>query len=122
MLKLLKQENPQILTIVLTKASDSELVIDLINEAQIFRFLNKPVNVRAAQEPPACRAAALPHLPTGAPADAGAESRGSRESPVLGFRDEYPQKPPIPARLIPVGNVGASRLRKLPLVMPRKIR
>ncbi|MEO7725949.1 MAG: protein kinase [Burkholderiales bacterium] len=46
MLKLLKQENPQILTIVATSASDSELVIELINEAQIFRFLNRPVNVR----------------------------------------------------------------------------
>ena len=46
MLKLLKQENPQILTIVVTTASDSELVIELINQAQIFRFLNKPVNVR----------------------------------------------------------------------------
>ena len=46
MLKLLKQEYPQILSIVITTASDSELVIELINEAQIFRFLNKPVNVR----------------------------------------------------------------------------
>jgi serine/threonine-protein kinase len=46
MLKLLKQENPQILTIVATSASDSELVIELINEAQIFRFLNRPVNVK----------------------------------------------------------------------------
>jgi response regulator RpfG family c-di-GMP phosphodiesterase/predicted Ser/Thr protein kinase len=46
MLKLLKQENPQILTIVTTTASDSELVIELINQAQIFRFLNKPINVR----------------------------------------------------------------------------
>ena len=46
MLKLLKQENPQILTIVATHASDSELVIELINQAQIFRFLNKPVNVK----------------------------------------------------------------------------
>lgn len=45
MLKLLKQENPQILTIVVTASSDSELVIDLINQAQIFRFLNKPVDV-----------------------------------------------------------------------------
>ncbi len=42
--KLLKQEHPEILSIVLTEASDSELVIDLINQAQIFRFLNKPVN------------------------------------------------------------------------------
>jgi serine/threonine-protein kinase len=46
MLKLLKQENPQILSIVVTGASDSELVIELINQAQIFRFLNKPVNVK----------------------------------------------------------------------------
>jgi len=45
MIKLLKQENPQILTIVLTAASDSDLVIELINQAQIFRFLNKPVKV-----------------------------------------------------------------------------
>jgi len=45
MLKLLKQENPQILTVVATSASDSEMVIELINEAQVFRFLNKPINV-----------------------------------------------------------------------------
>ena len=50
MLKLLKQEYPQILTIVLTSASDSELVIHLINEAQIFRFLNKPVNVKLLKQ------------------------------------------------------------------------
>jgi serine/threonine-protein kinase len=50
MLKLLKLENPQILTIVLTAASDSELVIHLINEAQIFRFLNKPVNVKLLKQ------------------------------------------------------------------------
>jgi serine/threonine-protein kinase len=42
--KLLKQERPEILAIVLTDASDSELVIELINQAQIFRFINKPVN------------------------------------------------------------------------------
>ena len=42
--KLLKQERPEILVIVLTEASDSELVIELINQAQIFRFINKPVN------------------------------------------------------------------------------
>jgi len=46
MLKLLKQENPRTLAIVITTASDSELVIELINQAQIFRFLNKPVNVK----------------------------------------------------------------------------
>jgi serine/threonine protein kinase/response regulator RpfG family c-di-GMP phosphodiesterase len=46
MIKLLKQDYPQILTIVLTAASDSDLVIELINQAQIFRFLNKPVKVK----------------------------------------------------------------------------
>ena len=46
MIKLLKQENPQILTIVLTAASDSDLMIELINKAQIFRFLNKPVKIK----------------------------------------------------------------------------
>ncbi|MHB8668863.1 MAG: protein kinase domain-containing protein [Burkholderiales bacterium] len=50
MLKLLKLVNPQILTIVLTNASDAELVIHLINEAQIFRFLNKPVNVKLLKQ------------------------------------------------------------------------
>jgi len=40
--KLLKQAHPEILVIVLAEASDSELVIELINQAQIFRFVNKP--------------------------------------------------------------------------------
>ena len=44
LLKTLKQEKPEILSIVVTSASDSELMIELINQAQIFRFLNKPVN------------------------------------------------------------------------------
>jgi eukaryotic-like serine/threonine-protein kinase len=46
MLKVVKQINPQLLAIVATEASDAELVIELINQAQIFRFLNKPVNVK----------------------------------------------------------------------------
>lgn len=45
MLKLLKQEHPQILSIIATKAKDAELVIDLINQAQVFRILHKPFNV-----------------------------------------------------------------------------
>ena len=44
--KLLKSQHPEILSILVTESSDSELVIDLINQAQIFRFLNKPINVR----------------------------------------------------------------------------
>jgi serine/threonine protein kinase/AmiR/NasT family two-component response regulator len=45
MLKLLKQEYPKILSIVATKAKDAELVIELINQAQVFRILHKPINV-----------------------------------------------------------------------------
>lgn len=47
--KLLKQEHPQIVTIAMTSASDSELVIELINQARIFRFLNKPLKLPTLQ-------------------------------------------------------------------------
>jgi eukaryotic-like serine/threonine-protein kinase len=43
--KLLKAEHPEILSILVTEASDSDLVIDLINQAQVFRFLSKPIQV-----------------------------------------------------------------------------
>jgi serine/threonine-protein kinase len=43
-LKLLKQVHPEILAIAVVKASDSELVIQLINEAQVFRLLNQPLD------------------------------------------------------------------------------
>jgi len=42
--KLLKQVHPEILVIALAEASDSELVIELINQAQIYRYINKPLN------------------------------------------------------------------------------
>jgi eukaryotic-like serine/threonine-protein kinase len=48
--KLLKREHPQILTIAMTAASDSDLVIELINQAQIFRFLNKPLKLPTLQQ------------------------------------------------------------------------
>ena len=44
--KLLKARHPEVLSILVTESSDSELVIELINQAQIFRFLNKPIQVR----------------------------------------------------------------------------
>jgi serine/threonine-protein kinase len=47
---LLKAKHPEVLVVVLTSASDSELVIHLINEAQIYRFLNKPVNLGLMQQ------------------------------------------------------------------------
>jgi serine/threonine-protein kinase len=43
--KLLKAEHPEILSILIAETSDSELVIDLINQAQIYRFLNKPIHI-----------------------------------------------------------------------------
>jgi serine/threonine-protein kinase len=48
--RVLKEEHPETLVIVTTGASDSELVIDLINEARIFRFLNKPLNLTLLQQ------------------------------------------------------------------------
>ncbi len=44
--KILKAEHPEVLSILVTEASDSELVIELINQAKIYRFLNKPIQVR----------------------------------------------------------------------------
>jgi eukaryotic-like serine/threonine-protein kinase len=47
LIKTLKQDYPQLLTVVVTEASDSDMMIGLINEAQIFRFINKPVPLKA---------------------------------------------------------------------------
>jgi response regulator RpfG family c-di-GMP phosphodiesterase/tRNA A-37 threonylcarbamoyl transferase component Bud32 len=48
--KVLKEEHPATLVIVTTGASDSELIISLINEARIFRFVNKPLNLTLVQQ------------------------------------------------------------------------
>lgn len=50
LLKLLKQEKPQLLAIAVTSTSDSELMIELINQAQVFRFLNKPLNPQLVRQ------------------------------------------------------------------------
>jgi len=42
-LKLLKAQHPEVVTIVLTPFADTSVLIDLINEGQIFRVLPKPV-------------------------------------------------------------------------------
>ncbi|MDR2240406.1 MAG: response regulator [Zoogloeaceae bacterium] len=42
-LRLLKQHYPVITTIMLTEASDANQMIELINQAQIFRFATKPM-------------------------------------------------------------------------------
>ena len=42
LLKVLKQEHPQIMTIVLAESADAEQVIELINQAKIFRYVLSP--------------------------------------------------------------------------------
>jgi DNA-binding NtrC family response regulator len=42
-LKTLKQYNPNVMTIVLTSMKDADLLINLINQAQVFRYLPKPI-------------------------------------------------------------------------------
>ena len=41
--KLLKTERPEVLSILVTDAPDSDLAIEMINHAQVYRFLPKPV-------------------------------------------------------------------------------
>jgi len=43
LLKVLKQRNPEIVSIVLTDDSDVDIVIKLINQGQVYRFIPKPV-------------------------------------------------------------------------------
>ena len=43
MIKTLKQEHPELLTIILTCFKDTSRLVDLINQAQVFRYLPKPV-------------------------------------------------------------------------------
>ena len=45
LLRVLKEQSPQTQLIVVSEESDSELVIGLINEARIHRFLGKPLNL-----------------------------------------------------------------------------
>ena len=49
LLRILKKQSPQTQLIAVSAASDSELIISLINEARIYRFLKKPVNFSLLQ-------------------------------------------------------------------------
>lgn len=49
LLRILKKQSPQTQLIAASSASDSELIISLINEARIYRFLRKPVNYSLLQ-------------------------------------------------------------------------
>lgn len=41
-IKVLKEQHPEIVTVVLTKFNDANMVVGLINHGQVFRFLGKP--------------------------------------------------------------------------------
>ena len=49
LLRILKQHYPSITTVILTKSADADLVIKLINGAQIFRFATKPIRAGSFQ-------------------------------------------------------------------------
>ena len=49
LLRILKKQSPQTQLIAVSAVSDSELIISLINEARIYRFLKKPVNFSLLQ-------------------------------------------------------------------------
>jgi len=44
--KLLKSERPEVLSVLITDTPDSELAIELINQAQVYRFLSRPIDGR----------------------------------------------------------------------------
>ena len=48
-LHLLKQHHPMITTVMLTRSSDADLVVRMINKAQIFRFATKPLRKSSFQ-------------------------------------------------------------------------
>jgi response regulator RpfG family c-di-GMP phosphodiesterase len=67
--KQLKDKRPEILSILLAEEPDSELGIELINKAQIYRFLPKPVSAKELRTQVAAalrRYAAIKALPPGA--------------------------------------------------------
>jgi eukaryotic-like serine/threonine-protein kinase len=102
MLKLLKQEQPQVLAIVATGASDSELVIELVNQAQIFRFMNKPLNPTLLKQ----------HIES-----AMARHRTLRQTPALARQQKV--EPPAPA--VRESDFGRSILGKLRLLRRRVV-
>jgi serine/threonine-protein kinase len=101
MLKLLKQEQPQILAIVATGTSDPERLIELINQAQIHRLLHKPPDLQLLKQ----------HIES-----AMTRHRALRQTPALARH----QKTEVPPATVRESNVGQSILGKLKL-LPRRI-
>jgi serine/threonine-protein kinase len=97
MLQLLKQEQPQMLAIVATRASDSEYLIELINQAQIYRFLTKPPDPQLLKQ----------HVEA-----ALGRHRALRQSPELAQQ----QKAEPPPRTLRESDLGEHILQKLSLL------
>jgi len=100
MLKLLKQEQPQMLAVVATAASDSELLVELINQAQIHRLLNKPFDPKVLKA----------HIES-----AMARHRTLRQTPALARR----QRTEPPPAAVCESSVGQNILGKLKLLRRR---
>ena len=84
MLKVLKHEHPEIVTVVYTATADAVDVITLINEGQIFRFIPKPVKMVMLKQ--ALMAAALKRRQLRASPDAA--KRHAVESVAEGARQD----------------------------------
>jgi len=77
LLRILKKQSPQTQLVVASGVSDSELIISLINEARIYRFLKKPVNYSLLQSAVAAALGRYARLAR-SPALARAESAKAR--------------------------------------------
>ena len=88
LLRILKKQSPQTQLIAASSASDSELIISLINEARIYRFLKKPVNyslLQAAMGAALGRYARMMHSPALLRAESARRGRqGTAERTILG--------------------------------------
>ncbi len=88
LLRILKKQSPQTQLIAASSASDSELIISLINEARIYRFLKKPVNfslLQAAMIAALGRYARMMHSPALLRAESARRGRqGTAERTILG--------------------------------------
>jgi serine/threonine protein kinase len=88
LLRILKKQSPQTQLIAASSASDSELIISLINEARIYRFLKKPVNyslLQGAMSAALGRYARMMHSPAFLRAESARRGRqGTAERSILG--------------------------------------
>ena len=103
LLRILKKQSPQTQLIAISAASDSELIISLINEARIYRFLKKPVNFSLLQ---AALAAALGRYARMAKSPALLRSESARKA------KEGAAEQSILGRLRSLGGRFASALRR----------